>query len=411
MIAGTGPADPGGKKEEPTLMKKLLSLALCAALALGALAGCTPKETEPDPDDMVYKTMGMTRDTVLLTVDGHGVTAEEYLFWLLNSVMAQMQSGGLTDDEAWDGQIQEKDARAYLKEDALEVTKLYRVVENKAGELGVSLTEEDQEDLENAMTSLKQQLAVYYGSTLEDWLEMNCISEEGFRHIQSVAYLNQGILEKLSGEGGELAPTDEEMDTVIEDQGLYMAKHILLKTFTLDEAGNRVTMSDEDKAKVRADIDAILADIRSAGDPAKRFDELMVERSEDEGLQSNPNGYFTGKGQMVAPFEEAALALAEGEISDVVESDFGYHIILRLSARTDTVRQFCASEKLAKELEQWLDQAQVKTTEAYDSIDPKEFYDKLTAVLEEMAAADATPAPTGEPSGDDTQPTATPAAD
>lgn len=393
------------------MKKKLLSLALCAALVLGALAGCAPKETAPDPDDMVYKTLGMTRDTVLLTVDGHGVTAEEYLFWLLNSVLTQMQYGNLADDAAWDGQIEEKDARAYLKEDALEVAKLYRVVENKAGEMGISLTEDDREDLDQAMASMEQQLAIYYGSTMEDWLEQNCISEEGFRHIQTVAYLNSGMLEALSGEGGELAPTDEEMDAVIQEQGLYMAKHILLKTFTLDESGGRVAMSDEDKAKVRADIDAILADIRSAADPAKRFDELMVERSEDEGLESNPDGYFTAKGEMVAPFEEAALALDEGGISDVVESDFGYHIILRLSARTDAVRQYCASGKLTQRVEQWMDEAQVKTTEAYDSIDPKEFYDKLNTVLEEKAAAQATPAPTEEPSGGTPQPTATPAAD
>lgn len=390
------------------MKKKLLSVALAAALALGALAGCAKEQPRPADDDLVYKTLGMPRDTVLLTVDGHGVSAEEYLFWLVNGIAEQKGAGNLADDAAWDADIEDKDARTYLKDDALDVCRLYRVVENKAGELGITVTGEQQADLEEQLARMGTQLAMY-GSTMEDWLANNCISEEGFRHINAVAYLNEGLLEKLSGEGGELSPTDEEMDAFTEAQGIYNVKHILLNTFT-EEDGKRVSMSDEEKAVVKADADAILADIRADADPAERFDELMRERSQDPGLQTNPDGYFTGKGQMVAPFEEASLALEVGGISEVVESDFGYHIILRLSARTDAVRQYCAGQKLSEAVEGWMDEAEVKTTKEYDAIDPKAFFEKLTAELEAMAAAKATPAPTGEPTAEPGAPTATPAA-
>lgn len=360
------------------MKKKLLSVALAAALALGALAGCAKEQPRPADDDLVYKTLGMPRDTVLLTVDGHGVSAEEYLFWLVNGIAEQKGAGNLADDAAWDADIEDKDARTYLKDDALDVCRLYRVVENKAGELGITVTGEQQADLEEQLARMGTQLAMY-GSTMEDWLANNCISEEGFRHINAVAYLNEGLLEKLSGEGGELSPTDEEMDAFTEAQGIYNVKHILLNTFT-EEDGKRVSMSDEEKAVVKADADAILADIRAAADPAERFDELMRERSQDPGLQTNPDGYFTGKGQMVAPFEEASLQLKDGEISDLVESPFGYHIILRLPLELTQFRNAMVADKMQARSSQWLEEYGVRTNENYDKLAPSEFWERIQSL-------------------------------
>jgi parvulin-like peptidyl-prolyl isomerase len=58
------------------------------------------------------------------------------------------------------------------------------------------------------------------------------------------------------------------------------------------------------------------------------FAALAAEYSDDSGSAANGGdlGWF-GRGQMVAPFEEAAFSLAVDEISEPVQSDFGYHII------------------------------------------------------------------------------------
>lgn len=85
------------------------------------------------------------------------------------------------------------------------------------------------------------------------------------------------------------------------------------------------TGGDADKAKAKAKADEVLAEVRKA--PAK-FAELARQHSQDPGSAANGGdlGFF-GRGMMVKPFEEATFALKDGEVSDVVQSDFGYHII------------------------------------------------------------------------------------
>ncbi len=94
------------------------------------------------------------------------------------------------------------------------------------------------------------------------------------------------------------------------------ARHILLK---LDGSA-----SDEKKAEVRRKADELLAKAKGGED----FAALAKANSEDEGSAAKGGDLGTfGRHAMVKPFEDAAFALNPGEISDVVESTFGLHII------------------------------------------------------------------------------------
>jgi peptidyl-prolyl cis-trans isomerase C len=93
------------------------------------------------------------------------------------------------------------------------------------------------------------------------------------------------------------------------------ASHILIK---LDQNADAAA-----KKKARAQIDAVLKRAKAGED----FATLAREHSADGSAQRGGDlGYLT-RGQTVPPFEDAAFALKPGQISDVVTTQFGYHII------------------------------------------------------------------------------------
>ncbi|ANH67065.1 peptidylprolyl isomerase [Mitsuaria sp. 7] len=171
------------------------------------------------------------------------------------------------------------------------------------------------------------------------------------------------------------------------------ASHILIKA--------SADMPAADKAKAKAKADELLAEARK--NPAG-FAELAKKNSEDPG--SGPNGGdldFFGKGAMVKPFEDAVYALKKGEISNVVQSDFGYHIIMLTDVRGGQLRPFETVKAgieadLRRELAQkrFTEQADAFTDAVYsdaDSLKPAADKFKLTiqkANVQRKAAPDAT---------------------
>jgi len=121
------------------------------------------------------------------------------------------------------------------------------------------------------------------------------------------------------------------------------ASHILVK---VDEKADPAT-----KKKARAKIDAVLKRAKAGED----FAALAKANSDDGSAQQGGDlNYFT-RGQMVPAFEQAAFALKAGQVSDVVTTQFGYHIIkvtdhkaagtVPLEQVNDRVKQFLTEQK------------------------------------------------------------------
>ncbi|OYU27467.1 MAG: peptidylprolyl isomerase [Burkholderiales bacterium PBB2] len=116
------------------------------------------------------------------------------------------------------------------------------------------------------------------------------------------------------------------------------ASHILIKA-------DKDSKPDE-RAKAKAKAEELLAQARK--NPA-HFAELARKNSQDEGSAVNGGDLdFFGRGAMVKPFEDAAYALKQGEISPLVESEFGYHIIQLTGQRGGEKKSF---ESLRAEIE------------------------------------------------------------
>lgn len=116
-----------------------------------------------------------------------------------------------------------------------------------------------------------------------------------------------------------------------------------------------------DRAKARAKAEELLAIVRKAPDT---FAAVAEKNSQDPGSASKGGDLdFFARGAMVKPFEDAAFSMKKGEISDVVESDFGYHIIKLTDIKASKQRSY---EEMMPELKADLQkqQAQKKFAEA-----------------------------------------------
>ena len=78
--------------------------------------------------------------------------------------------------------------------------------------------------------------------------------------------------------------------------------------------------------KLAAELQAI----ENKDDMMKRFFELREEYCADPGKETYPDGYYFLEGQMVPVFENTVKALGDYEVSDPVQSDYGYHVIVKL---------------------------------------------------------------------------------
>ncbi|RKU14028.1 hypothetical protein C6502_02445 [Candidatus Poribacteria bacterium] len=110
--------------------------------------------------------------------------------------------------------------------------------------------------------------------------------------------------------------------------------------------------TDEQKTEVKAEAEKLLETVKAAIAEGEDFAELAKEHSEDTGSAPQggalrgrnpdlPPGDYFARGDMVQPFEKAAFdELAPGEVSDLVESRFGYHIIKLEEKRPEEIKPF-----------------------------------------------------------------------
>jgi len=121
-------------------------------------------------------------------------------------------------------------------------------------------------------------------------------------------YLNQKLEDRIR-------LTDEELFEVYNEDKTASVRHILLNTQGKSAA---------EKAKILAKMEGILERARAGED----FAALAREYSEDPGSKDNGGLYQDfARGVMVKPFEEAAFSVPVGEVSEIVETQFGYHIL------------------------------------------------------------------------------------
>ena len=396
-------------------MKRLFSLALVLALAVSALTGCgggdgsassadpagsVPSDSSADPaealdlsqiTDPYLATSGLAGDTVVARAGDQDITAAQLLYWVNYGAELYLVSSGATsvNDLPWDTDLGDGVTFAdQMKQSALDAAAFYALLPTVAQGEGLSVTQETLDSLEEQRTQMLEQLGGdetalehYFWYQMLTWDQMSDMSQRSDLHLQ--------LQNLYYGEGSDEYPTDAEVLSYAQDElGIYRAKHILLMTV---DPETREPLDEETIAQKKAQADDLLSQLRAAEDPVALFDELMNQYSEDTGLAAYPDGYTAQKGQMVPAFEEAALALQDGEISDVVYSETtGYHIILRLPLDPADYRDQLVAQRMQTRTDQWLEEYGVETLEAYNQLDPAAFREQVVllqnAVVTEINA-------------------------
>jgi peptidyl-prolyl cis-trans isomerase C len=187
------------------------------------------------------------------------------------------------------------------------------------------------------------------GATIDAYLQMSNTTEE---KLKSEIGEELRISKLIESKTEKPAPaTDEDVKKFYDDNPQYFTKeenatasHILI---TVDKEADEAV-----KAEAKTKIDKIRKDLIDAGEKADFAAAAKEHSSCPSSAQGGSLGSF-GHGQMVPEFEAVAFAQKIGEIGEVVETEFGYHIV-KVDAREESGKVSLeeAKEKIAAHLTQ-----------------------------------------------------------
>lgn len=368
-------------------LKKYVILAVAvvvmAALVTG-IAFYTASYDPSNPETGVYLNgkKVLAADDVVLTIGDYDITYAEYRYYYFytrdyTEMMAAYTGGTAPDwDNDPDGDYA-ADLRETVESDLVYVHAWIAIAEAR----GLAVTEE--EHTENLAQIQTQKDELGEAAFVDQMNQAGLVDEETYIMIMEKQQLMQKgidavreeIRAEISDEVGDAADAEYEATYITAKHILFMsmtdAEYTALRAVLEDEgteddssaaddsstAGDSSTADDSSTAGDSSAVDEEAAQaayeaqaqeetlaraeyylslILNSADPAATFDEIMNERSEDGGLETNPNGYTFAEGEMVSVFYEGAKALAVGEISQPIwhggdeASYMGYHIIMRM---------------------------------------------------------------------------------
>ncbi len=362
------------------MKKRILALGLCLVLAMSLLTGCGGELTDEQiitkatNDEVKYLTENkLKNDTAIMTVNGEDVSAITLCYWLAyyETQMSYYYSyyGETLDltSEVSDGVT----AADSLLDYAYQAVVSYTAMDQKAEEYGISLTEEEETNVQDYIDMQDSYAMLYFCTNAE---------EQGtiYRQYQLASKLQ----EQLYGAGGEREVTDETIQDYITDNGIYNCRYILLEADEDDEdaAAEAQTQAQEIYDELSAlEGDALL-------EKFMEYQEQNADGNTDEYTYSDDDSLVDG-------FKETVADLEVGELGMTDQTSYGYFVLVRLDVDTDTVKEDYISDDFNTLMTAWQEEAEVELTSAYDKLDVVTFCENLTElqtlVSEAQEAADS----------------------
>ncbi len=378
-------------------MKKKIALIL-ALMMLGTavVAGCKKDENvdgnNPDGNTDVEQNGGETSDDgtasdfvapEIKTTEYDGINVvkiddKEYSASMYRCMLYQVaDSMGGTDTDAWNA-------------NAIESLKDWASLWTLCKEYDISLGDSDYEQVYD----LRSQTLEGYADAEAYYADLDMYHMTDSVYIENIT---QNVLFTKFAEAfvADYVPEDQDVLDYINSEYVRV-KHILIKTEGLD---------DSQKAEARSRADRV----RERAVSGESFENLVKEISED-GMDPDLGYYFT-YGTMVQEFEDASYALEVGEISEIVESQFGYHIIKKYPMEEahiladeqllSAASAYLCNEEYMARVQETMAKADVQYLEGFEKVKAEilaEILEAKAGTAEEAAEAETAAEETAEPS-------------
>lgn len=250
-------------------------------------------------DTKVVLTTGFEKDEIF-RIETSSCTLPELMVYLTT---IQNRYENVYGREIWETKADGITLEENVKNIALAQIAQIKTMNLMAEKYEVELNDEEEARAENAAKS-------YYETLGEREIELLGIGEKTirtlYRELARAEKMYQYTIKDINPE-----ISDDEARTIT-------IQHILIKTYALDGTGKKIEYTkDAKKDAYRRALEAM-----KLAKEGEDFDALIRRYSEDD-----KSTYSFGKGEMEESFETAAFNLGNGEISDVIETQFGYHII------------------------------------------------------------------------------------
>lgn len=335
------------------ILMRVIAVVLCVVIVFGLVALFLRKKDKEDPINTIKtgnsNKTGIKADTVMIEMnESYSATADEYFYHAL----------GLREEYINQYGAQIFDSYPELVDNILkEVDSM--LIDNAAyslwgSEVGFELSEEDLASFEKDVEDLKAYL-IEQGTTFKQHIAANNLTEELFREVYiKNMYINKFVNDYLMLEMEKIEVSEEEIDKYIEEHSVLAAKHILL-TYEYAE-------DIEELSKAANEM------LRLIVEDGEDFDVVMRNFTMDTGFEENPDGYTFRTGEFVPEFEEVTRELEIGEISGVVESEYGVHIIKRIDINRDSVKSWIQQERMEEKRLSYEQRLDPKTTPERDGL-------------------------------------------
>ena len=286
---------------------RLVSLALVSIIIFASLTSCSGRKKGDPPV--------CTNDEInVMKLGGYNVKRDFYKYLFLNT-KTSFDNG---DESYW--QNEENDVSKitdYVLASLKETYGMFAL----ADEYKITLSKEDKESVSAFIEDSKQ------GMTDEEYqksLAESYMTEDIYRFILEVQQLEYLVYEHLMSESSGVINVDDETLEKAVDEEFVRATHILF------------TFKNEEERKAQLEkANQILEKLKNGED----FETLKEEHSDDTDLKGNKDGYYFTHGEFKNEFEYTAFELNVGEISEVITTDVGYHIIKRLPIEDEYVNK------------------------------------------------------------------------